>query len=185
METLNSLKNHLLIAMPSLEGDFFGGSITYLCEHNAEGAMGLVLNKPSDFSFAEICDQLNIARREHITPLIMTGGPVGPDQGFVLHQESGNWGATMHIDESAHLTSSRDILQAIAQGTGPQNYVLGLGYAGWSAGQLDQELRDNSWLTLEATPDLLFNLDHRDVYQVALSKLGVSAEFLSSEAGHA
>ena len=91
----------------------------------------------------------------------------------------------MYIDESAHLTSSRDILQAIAQGTGPQNYILGLGYAGWSAGQLDQELRDNSWLTLEATPDLLFHLDHRDVYQVALSKLGVSAEFLSSEAGHA
>ena len=91
----------------------------------------------------------------------------------------------MNITEKTHLTSSQDILRAIAQGTGPQNYMLGLGYAGWSAGQLDEELRENAWLTLEATPDLLFRLDQRDLYDVALSKLGVSAEFLSDESGHA
>jgi len=185
MLELNSLRNHLLIAMPALEGSWFGGTVIYLCEHNQEGAMGLVLNKPSGFEFSDICEQLDIEQRDHIHPLIMQGGPVSPEQGFILHQETGDWGATMHITETAHLTSSKDILRAIAQGTGPQNYVLGLGYAGWSEGQLDDELRENSWLTLEATNELLFGLDHRDIYDVALSKLGISAEFLSDEAGQA
>ena len=185
MLELNSLRNHLLIAMPGLDGSWFGGTVTYLCEHNADGAMGLVLNKPSSIEFSDICEQLDIDRRSHIAPTILQGGPVSPEQGFILHEETGDWGATMNITERAHLTSSQDILRAIAQGTGPQNYSLGLGYAGWSTGQLDEELRENAWLTLEATPDLLFRLDQRDLYDVALSKLGVSAEFLSDESGHA
>lgn len=185
MKQLNSLRNHLLIAMPSLDDSWFGGSVTYLVEHSSDGAMGLVLNKPTSFTFADVCEQLDIERREHISPLMMNGGPVSQEQGFILHREAGDWGATMNITEESHLTSSKDILTAIARGTGPQNYRLGLGYAGWSAGQLDEELRENAWLTLEATPDILFGLDYRDLYDVALSKLGVSAEFLSGEIGHA
>ena len=137
MKQLSSLRNHLLIAMPSLKNSWFEGSVTYLCEHNNEGALGLILNKPSDFTFADVCEQLNIGCREHIAPIMMSGGPVNPEQGFILHREAGDWGATMNITEESHLTSSKDILTAIARGTGPQNYRLGLGYAGWSAGQLD------------------------------------------------
>ena len=185
MKQLSSLRNHLLIAMPSLDNSWFGGSVTYLCEHDSEGAMGLVLNKPTSFTFEDVCEQLDIDRLDHISPLMMSGGPVSPDQGFILHQEAGNWGATMSIADGFHITSSKDILAAIAQGNGPHNYRLGLGYAGWSPGQLDEELRKNAWLTLEATPDILFGLDYRDLYDVALSKLGISAEFLSGEAGHA
>lgn len=185
MKQLSSLRNHLLIAMPSLDDSWFRGSVTYLCEHSRDGALGLMLNKPSDLSFADVCEQLDIDCREHIAPIMMSGGPVNPEQGFILHRESGDWGATMNITKDSHLTSSKDILTAIAQGVGPQNYHLGLGYAGWTAGQLDEELRENAWLTLEATPDILYGLDYRDLYDVALSKLGVSAEFLSGEIGHA
>ena len=185
MKELSSLKNHLLIAMPALSDSWFAGSVTYLCEHSPEGAMGIVLTKPLDFTFADICEQLTIERLEHIHPLILDGGPVSQEQGFILHREQGNWGSTMSVTEQTHLTSSKDILRAIASGRGPHDYRLALGYAGWSAGQLDQELLDNAWLTLEATPDLLFGQDYRDLYDIALAKLGISPEFLSGEAGHA
>ena len=116
MLELNSLRNHLLIAMPGLDGSWFGGTVTYLCEHNADGAMGLVLNKPSSIEFSDICEQLDIDRRSHIAPTILQGGPVSPEQGFILHEETGDWGATMNITERTHLTSSQDILRAIALG---------------------------------------------------------------------
>ncbi len=185
MKELNSLRNHLLIAMPAMADSWFASTVTYLCEHNDDGAMGIVLNKPLDIGFADICLQLDIDRLEHIRPTIFTGGPVSQEQGFILHREPGDWSSTMAVTESVQLTSSKDILRAMAQGRGPHDYLLALGYAGWSPGQLDQELRDNTWLTLEATPDLLFGQDYRDLYDIALSKLGISAEFLSSDAGHA
>lgn len=185
MQQLNSLKNHLLIAMPALGDDWFAGSVTYLCEHNDEGAMGIVLNKPLAVTFHDICEQLEIPRMAGVDPQILSGGPVSPEAGFILHRQQGNWGSTLNITEQAHLTSSKDILKAIAGGSGPRDYRLALGYAGWDADQLDEEIRANSWLTLEASGELLFETHPEDLYNAALAKLGISPEFLSSDAGHA
>lgn len=185
MEQLNSLKNHLLIAMPQLEDSWFAGSVTYLCEHNEDGAMGIVLNKPMPVTFSEICEQLDIPRLPGVDPKILAGGPVSIENGFILHRQQGNWGATLNITEQAHLTSSKDILKAIAAGSGPKDFHLALGYAGWDAEQLDAEIRSNSWLTVEATEQLLFDTPMDELYAAALALLGISAEFLSSDSGHA
>ena len=185
MQQLNSLKHHLLIAMPQLGDDWFAGTVTYLCEHTDEGAMGIVLNKPLAVTFDEICEQLEIPRLPGIEPQILAGGPVSPEAGFILHCQQGNWGSTLNITEQTHLTSSKDILKAIAAGSGPRDYRMALGYAGWDADQLDAEIRTNSWLTLEASQDLLFGTHPEDLYNAALARLGISAEFLSSDAGHA
>lgn len=185
MQTLQSLKNQLLLAMPSLEGSYFAGSVIYLCEHNQEGAMGLVLNRTLPITFDHICEQLELPLLTGILPDVLAGGPVSLEHGFVLHREQGNWGGTLHVTEDAHLTSSKDILRAIASGGGPRHYRVALGYSGWSAGQLEDELRSNSWLTVEANADLVFETTPDELYAKALAKLGVSLEFLSGDAGHA
>ena len=185
MQQLNSLKNHLLIAMPQLEDSWFEGTVTYLCEHNEDGAMGLVLNKPLTVTLDDICQQLDIPRLAGIDPAILAGGPVSLEHGFILHRQQGQWDSTLNVDEEAHLTSSKDILKAIAAGDGPKDYRMTLGYAGWDAQQLDEELKQNSWLTVEASPELLFETEAKDLYRNALKKLGISPEFLSSDTGHA
>ncbi len=185
MEHLKSLKNHLLIAMPQLEDSWFGGTVTYLCEHNDDGAMGIVLNKKMPVTFDEICEQLGIPRLPGISPEILSGGPVSPENGFILHRQQGDWGATLNVTEQAHLTSSKDILKAIAAGSGPKDFHLALGYAGWDSSQLDEEIRSNSWLTVAATEALLFDTPTEDIYTAALALLGISPEFLSGDAGHA
>lgn len=185
MEQIKSLKNHLLIAMPQMDDPWFAGSVTYLCEHNADGAMGIVLNKLMPVVFHDICEQLEIPRLPLIEPPIYAGGPVSQENGFILHRQQGNWGSTLNITERAHLTTSKDILRAIAAGDGPKDYRLALGYAGWEAEQLNDEILANSWLTVEATDALLFETPMDDIYDSALSLLGISAEFLSTDAGHA
>ncbi|MFC3680590.1 YqgE/AlgH family protein [Bacterioplanoides pacificum] len=185
MQQLNSLKNHLLIAMPQLEDSWFEGTVTYLCEHNEDGAMGMVLNKPLRVSLDDICQQLEIERQAGVDPVILAGGPVSMEHGFILHRQQGNWDSTLNVVEEAHLTSSKDILTAIAAGNGPSDYRMALGYAGWDAQQLDEELKQNAWLTIEASPELLFATDAKDLYRSALKQLGISPEFLSSDAGHA
>lgn len=185
MQQLDSLKNHLLIAMPQLDDSWFEGTVTYLCEHNEEGAMGLVLNKPVKVSLDEICQQLEIERVPGVDPAILAGGPVSLEHGFILHRQQGNWDSTLNINEQTHLTSSKDILKAIAAGEGPKDYRMALGYAGWDAQQLDDELKANSWLTVEASNELLFDTLPKDLYRSALKQLGISPEFLSADAGHA
>ncbi|MAD44494.1 MAG: YqgE/AlgH family protein [Oceanospirillaceae bacterium] len=185
MEQLQSLKNHLLIAMPQLEDSWFGGTVTYLCEHNEDGAMGIVLNRHMPVTFDEICEQLDIPRLPGVTPDILAGGPVSQENGFILHRQQGNWSSTLNVTEQSHLTTSKDILQAIAAGDGPKDYHLALGYAGWDADQLDEEIRTNSWLTVEASEDILFDTPPEEIYAKALAALGISAEFLSGDAGHA
>ena len=185
MEQLHSLRNHLLIAMPQLRDSWFEGTVTYLCEHNEEGAMGLVLNRDLPVTFTEVCEQLDIPLLASVNPAVMNGGPVSPEQGFILHQEQGNWGSTMNISERVHLSSSRDILAAIASATGPAHYRLMLGYAGWSGGQLDKEILENSWLTIPADAELLFDTPPEKLYKAALARLGISAQALSSSSGHA
>lgn len=185
MQELFSLKHQFLLAMPKLKDSYFAGAVVYLCEHNSEGAMGLVLNRTLPVAFFDICEQLELPLNAGITPEVFAGGPVKIENGFVLHREQGNWGGTLHINEEAHLTSSKDILRAIALGTGPKNYRIALGCASWSAGQLEDELRINTWLTVEATPELLFETAPEALYTQVLARLGVSIEFLCGDAGHA
>lgn len=185
MKQLKSLRNHLLIAMPALDDSWFEGTITYLCEHSQEGAMGLVLNRPTQILFRDVCEQLDIPRLPDIEPEVFSGGPVTPEHGFILHQKSPSWESTLAVTDSVQVTSSKDILSAIAAGSGPGKFRLALGYAGWSEGQLDGELRDNAWLTLEADDELLFNTDPELLYQTCLARLGVDSSFLSATGGHA
>lgn len=185
MEELKSLKNHLLISMPSLADSWFDTTVIFLCEHNEEGAMGIVLNKRSQVDFSQLCDQLKIDNLSQVHPTIMNGGPVNPEHGLILHTKTSPWKSTINIGGHIQLTSSQDVLHAIADSAGPKEYIIALGYAGWSAGQLDEELRDNAWLILKATPELVFEHQDTELYKTALARLGVSAEFLSSESGHA
>jgi putative transcriptional regulator len=185
MQQLNTLRHQLLIAMPGLHQDWFAGSVVYLCEHGDDGAMGLVLNRVMPVTFHDICEQLEIERQPGVQPAVLCGGPVSPETGFILHREPGNWTSTLSIGQHCHLTSSKDILRAIADGTGPESFHLALGYAGWDAEQLERELRDNAWLTVEADDELLFRTPTQVLYDRALQRLGISAEFLSQEAGHA
>lgn len=186
MEELSNLKNHLLIAMPALEDSWFAGSVTYLCEHNAEGAMGIVLSKPTSHHFSEVCDQLGIEGHNDHDPVVLQGGPVRPEQGFILHRNDGHdWASTMKVTDDISLSSSRDILLSIARAEGPQEYRFALGYAGWGTDQLEQELSDNAWLTLPATPELLFGTTAESIHSEALKQLGINVANLSHESGHA
>lgn len=185
MQQIHNLKHHLLIAMPQLNDSWFEGAVIYLCEYNDEGAMGLALNQVLDVEFSDICQQLSLPCMASVQPAILSGGPVSQEHGFILHRQLGDWQSSMSIAADAHLTSSKDILEAIAVGEGPQHYRIALGYSGWSAGQLDEELRSNSWLTLEATPELIYETAAEDLYAQALAKLGVSPEFLSAQSGRA
>ncbi|MFY9178585.1 MAG: YqgE/AlgH family protein [Venatoribacter sp.] len=185
MQQLSSLKNHLLVAMPKLRGSEFASAVVYLCEYGEEGAMGLMLNKPLPIQFQDICKQLNIVKLDTVNPQILSGGPVNTENGFVLHKEEGPWRSTMCVREDVHLSTSKDVLEAIAANAGPRFYRMALGYSGWSAGQLEEELRDNSWLTIEATPELLFETLPEHLYQQALAKIGVSMQALGGDAGHA
>lgn len=183
-EPLN-LVDHFLIAMPGLQDGIFKGSVVYVCEHTEHGSMGIIINKPSPFSFDEICTELSITPKLEVRPSVNTGGPVSRQHGFILHSPQGQWDSTLTISEHVSLSSSKDILKAIAEGWGPENHVLSLGYAGWDADQLESELANNVWLSVAANPDVLFHTPSELMHQRALSQLGVSAAHLSADIGHA
>jgi putative transcriptional regulator len=183
----DSLKNHFLLAMPSLTDAIFANSVTYLCEHNEHGAMGIVINQPLDLSVEEVLEHLELsaAGRLRETP-VMAGGPVHMDRGFVLHRPGNReWEATLAVTDEVWLTTSRDILVSIANNEGPQDCLIALGYAGWSPGQLESEISDNSWLTLPADSDIIFDTPYHLRMSCAAAKLGVDMNLLSAEAGHA
>ena len=182
-----SLKNHFLIALPSLREGIFAHSITYLCEHDEEGAMGLIINRPLDMSVDEVLEQLELKehRHTHAEP-VYAGGPVHTDRGFVLHRRGREqWDATLDVSSEISLTSSLDILDAIARDSGPQQSLIALGYAGWAPGQLDAEIQANGWLLVPADSQLVFGLDNQAKWQQAMAKLGIDLSLLSNEAGHA
>lgn len=179
-----NLQNHFLIAMPQMMDPNFSGTITYLCEHNEHGAMGIVVNRPTDMMLGEIFEQLNFPF-EGNDHAIYAGGPVQLERGFVLHTDRRNWESTIHISPQVNLTSSKDILAAIAKGHGPDDYLVALGYAGWGAGQLEQELADNAWVVCSATEDILFHTPDADKQSKALSLLGIDSNQLSGQIGHA
>ena len=189
------LNNQMLIAMPNTNDPRFERSVIFMCAHSAEGAMGIIVNKPaSGVSLTELFEQLNIAQeKEHINlsaPIknvaIQIGGPVESGRGFVLHStdyfSSEN---TMPIDEEIGLTATLDVLQAIAEGHGPKHAILALGYAGWGPGQLENEMQSNGWLHCEADADLIFARDCNSKYDLALAKIGIDPAMLSTTAGHA
>jgi putative transcriptional regulator len=186
------LKGKLLIAMPSIQGDDFSHSVVFLCDHSAEGAMGLVLNKPAPrMIFADLVEKLDLgggsgfANDEIMQMPVMLGGPVKQFQGFVLHSSDYKSDETLKVAAGYSLTATVDVLKAIAAGQGPKRRLLALGYAGWSAGQLEDEILRNGWLTCDADIDLVFSTDAELKHEAALKKLGVDPGMLSSEAGHA
>jgi putative transcriptional regulator len=182
----NSLKNQFLIAMPALTGSYFGATLTYLCEHNDEGAMGLVINRPSDLSLIEMLAQLGV-RTDGVSVdvPVMDGGPVGRDRGFILHSDDRAFEASLDLGNGLMLTAAREVLEAIADGTGPAHYLVALGYAGWDAGQLEEELKDNAWLNCPASLDVVFREPFTNRVQKAAEALGIDFRFMSGQAGHA
>ncbi len=183
----DSLRNHFLLAMPSLSEGIFCHSITYICEHGESGAMGIVINQPLDLSVEEIFDHLQIdSLRDFSGESVLAGGPVQIDHGFVLHRGSpAHWEASLKVTDEITLTTSRDILRAIAHGTGPEEHLIALGYAGWSAGQLEQELAENAWLSLPADSDIIFRTPAERRLSAAAEQLGIDINLISAKAGHA
>lgn len=187
MGTVESLSNHFLIAMPALSDPNFHHTTTFICEHNAEGALGLVINRPIDLQLGDILEHMGIepGNREIASLPIHMGGPVQNDRGFVLHEPLGNWDATLKVTETTGITSSRDILEAIARGEGPARYFITLGYAGWGAGQLEQELAANAWLSGPASTRIVFDTPCEDRWEAAAALLGIDLKLISGETGHA
>jgi putative transcriptional regulator len=187
MDAQSYLTNHFLIAMPALADPNFSRTVTYICEHNAQGAMGIVVNRPINLQLGEMLDQLEIETpfAQARTLPVFLGGPVQTDRGFVLHSGEQAWDSTLRIAPSVSVTTSKDILEAIAQGRGPANSLIALGYAGWSGGQLEQELSANAWLSGPASDDIIFQLPAEQRWRAAARLLGVDLDLLSGEAGHA
>lgn len=187
MSTPLSLTNHLLVAMPWLKDGHFAQSVTLICEHSAQGALGIVLNKPGSMLFAEVLEQMRLSTTdtELAARPVLRGGPVHPDRGFVVHRPGGEWDSTQRISDQVQVTTSRDVLAAIAAGQGPADAFIALGYAGWEAGQLEQELLDNAWMTLPMDEQLVYALPHEQRWQAAWQRLGVDVGRLSGTAGHA
>ncbi|MBB3048411.1 putative transcriptional regulator [Litorivivens lipolytica] len=184
----DSLKNHLLLATPQLNGGFFAGSVTYVCEHDSDGAMGLVINHPMDVRVEEILAQLSLANEAHPhNEPVLAGGPLHTERGFVLHgfDRRRRWQDSVAVSGDIQLTTSLDILTDIAHNSGPSHALIALGYAGWAPGQLESELEENVWLTVPADLHLLFEVPHHKKFDAALSKLGIDLGKLAPYTGHA
>ena len=176
--------------MPGMADPNFSRSLTYICEHNGDGALGVVVNRPMDMKLAALFERLEITlepgdRDASAACPVWYGGPVQTDHGFVLHQPPGNWKSSLDIRGRVGLTTSKDILEAVGRGAGPEKFIVTLGYSGWSAGQLEDELRQNAWLTVEASEAILFDLPAEERLTAAMGLLGVDFAKLSDEAGHA
>lgn len=191
-----NLTHHFLIAMPGMEDEAFARSVVYLCEHSARGALGLVINKPSDIDLGHLFDkvELPLGRNDLARTPVFQGGPVQTERGFVLHEavltgaqtpEEPVYASTMTIAGGLEMTTSKDVLEALATGAGPRKVLVSLGYSAWGEGQLESELAENSWLTVEADPVVIFDTPVEKRYEKALSLLGLQAWMLSPAAGHA
>lgn len=187
MNEFATLSNHFLIAMPTLADRNFYRTVTFVCEHSSEGAMGIVINRVTDLKLGEILQQLEIttADRTLSEQPVFLGGPVQSNRGFVIHEPLGNWESTLPVTDTIGVSTSRDILVAIAEHRGPDRYLVALGYAGWGAGQLEREMTENSWLSGPADREILFELPLVNRWNAAAGLLGVNLATFSSEAGHA
>ena len=186
MSSIN-LTHHFLIAMPSMADPYFAKSLTYVCEHNDQGALGVVVNRPIDMTLQALFERLSLTlkHKDLSDAPIYFGGPVQTDRGFVLHEPAGNWQSTLRVGDAIGLTTSKDILEAVGRGEGPDKLLVTLGYAGWSAGQLEHELGQNAWLTVEAKDAIIFDLPSEERLPAAMELLGVDYARLADSAGHA
>jgi putative transcriptional regulator len=187
MQEYTYLNNHFLIAMPALADPNFFQTVTYICSHNADGALGIVINRPTQLTLGELLKQLEV---EPIPPeltskIVFSGGPVQKGLGFVIHTPIGSWDSTLKVTDNIGITTSRDILEALVQGRGPGKAFMALGYAGWGAGQLEQEIVDNAWLSGPADPEILFHTPVEQRWSAAAAAIGVDLSLLSGDAGHA
>ncbi len=199
------LPHHFLIAMPGLEDPTFAKSVVYLCEHSERGAMGLIINKPGELSLKHLFDKVDLPlhREDLLKANVLHGGPVQTERGFVLHEpiwvanaenseasktsEDANsiYASTLTVPGGLAMTTSKDVLEALSNGSGPKRVLVTLGYASWGEGQLESEIGENSWLTVEAHPDIIFETPIEQRYEKALALLGLQPWMLSTEAGHA
>ncbi len=187
MSTSHYLTNQFLIAMPSMSDSNFAQTVALVCEHSARGALGLIVNKPLPMRMSEIFEQMDIGLPDsqiRNSP-VLRGGPMQSDRGFVVHPAQGAWDSTLIISDTLHVTTSRDILNAMSQGAGPSNAVLALGYAGWDGGQLEAEIRANSWLNAPIDTRIIFDLPFESRWQAAGRLLGIELSRLSSLSGNA
>lgn len=179
------LKHHFLLAMPGLAGDYFANTITYVCEHNAEGALGFMVNRPLSLTVGDLLEQLGIPMAAPLTGPVVEGGPVKTERGFVLHSDECRQASSLDLGNGLMLSTARATLESIGAGTGPARYLVALGYAGWGAGQLERELTENAWLTCPARNDILFDVPFERRVGEAARSLGIDFRLMSSQAGHA
>lgn len=185
IESVN-LTDHFLIAMPNLGDPNFSQTVTYMCQHSQEGALGIIINRPTNMSLGDIFEQMNIdaSEPETVTKPVFSGGPVQPERGFIIHETHSKWESTMKVSESIALTTSRDILEAMAVGEGPKNVLIALGYAGWGNGQLEKEIIENAWLNAPAEAGIIFDTPTEKRWKSAAKKMGIDLNLLSSQTGH-
>jgi len=188
MQEINSFKNQLLIAMPNLVDPKFFHGVTFVCQHNSEGALGLVINHPMQMTLGDILEQMDIAvADDKVAGIpIFSGGPVQQERGFVLHQSSDkSWESSIAVSDTLSLTTSRDILKAIAAGEGPNKFLITLGYAGWGVDQLETEMKSNAWLSTQYDEGVVFDTPISQRWIAAANKMGLDINLLTSQAGHA
>ncbi|VVD78738.1 YqgE/AlgH family protein [Pandoraea soli] len=183
-----NLTNQFLIAMPGMADPTFSGTVVYLCEHSEKGAIGLVINRPTDIDLQSLFERLDL--KLEIDPLahqpVFFGGPVQTERGFVLHDSTGaSYSSSLSVPGGLEMTTSKDVLEAVANGQGPHRFLLTLGHSGWGAGQLEDEIGRNGWLTVAADPGIVFDVPPAERFDAALALLGVTSSMLSADAGHA
>ncbi|MGB0845089.1 MAG: YqgE/AlgH family protein [Thiolinea sp.] len=187
MQNISTLRNNLLIAMPGSVEGFFDRTVTLVCQHDEQGAFGVTINRPLDLTVGDLLSQLDIEVDDPgvAGQMALSGGPVQTEQGFVLHNTDREWESTLHVADDVAITSSRDILVDLAKGDGPERFLLVLGCAGWHPGQLEEEIKDNTWLTCPSDNAILFDMPYPHRWKGAASTLGIDVTLLTSTAGHA
>lgn len=186
MSSIN-LTDHFLIAMPAMTDPYFSKALVYVAEHNERGALGIIVNKPIELNLGGLYEKIDIVLEggDIANTPVFFGGPVQTERGFVLHRPLGGWQSTLQVTPEIGFTTSRDVLQAFASSSGPADMIVSLGYSGWSAGQLEQELAQNAWLTVKADPKIIFDLPYEERFASAMELLGIDFAKLSGVAGHA
>lgn len=185
LRSFSPLHNHFLIAMPTLADEIFHHAVIYLCEHTQEGATGIIINQPLELGLDEVLEKMDIKPEKMDNQAVLLGGPLHPERGFVLHENTSEWRSTFVIDNVRSVTTSRDILESIAKGETPlDNTLIALGFAGWEAGQLEEELAQNRWLSVPATHEILFRTPFQDRWKAAAALLGIDINLITNFSGH-
>jgi putative transcriptional regulator len=185
--TTTRLTDHFLIAMPGLMDENFNQAVTYICEHDDNGTFGIIINRESTVTLDNVMQQMKIPYHPDSNEIdtVYNGGPVQANRGFILHRPTGNWDSSLIVNDHVALTTSRDILESIADKTGPDDKIIALGYAGWAPGQLEQEMAANAWLSCPAEQQIIFNTPIQDRWQAAARLIGIDLQLMSNDTGHA